>query len=331
MVHAPALRFTLVDTSPRSYHGATVHGARAIDWKAALAAARAAWGKATAPHPPAAPAAGYERLSNIVVTAGVGETLFGEYAAHRATDRGGEEIGWLLLGIRDRETVTVVATLPAGAGRDAGQEHVRFNADAQAVGGRILRREDKRLVPVGVAHTHPGTLRHPSRGDYLGDRDWVSNLRGGDGVFAIGTADGPDGTVAVQLEPNSHARGGLRFDWYGLAAGDDNYRPLPVGWTLGPDLGAVLRPAWPAVEAHAARVENLARQLQGVAVQSAGDAIIVTVPVAGRNAEIRAVLFEKSTAFVYTAGGRDLLPDLPAATPPDAGVFLLLAELAGGA
>jgi hypothetical protein len=325
--------FTLVDTSPRGYDAATHRGVDGIDWKAALAAARAAWGQATGPAPTsAAPVAGLERLVKANVAAGVGETLFREYAEHRLTDRAAEEIGWLLLGLRETNSATVLATLPAGTERDAGEEHVRFHAAAQAVGGRILRRTDKRLVPLGVAHTHPGTLRHPSRGDFRGDREWVPNLRGRDGVFAIGTVDEPQNSpVSVHLTDHVHVRGGLRWDWYALAAGDEQYRPLPTEWTLGPDLGAELRSAWPSVEYHAERIENLCRTLQGVVVQAAGDAVVVTVPRPEHGAEIKIILAAKRAAFVYSAGGRDLVPDLPADTPADVGAFLLLAELAGQA
>ena len=47
-------------------------------------------------------------------------TLFREFTEHRQSQRSEEETGWLILGLRDETTATVMATLPAGANRDAG-------------------------------------------------------------------------------------------------------------------------------------------------------------------------------------------------------------------
>ena len=62
-----------------------------------------------APGPPVR----YDRLRRVVLTDEVGRTLFEEYAAHRATDRGAEEIGWQLLGLRGPDEAVALATLPA--------------------------------------------------------------------------------------------------------------------------------------------------------------------------------------------------------------------------
>jgi hypothetical protein len=269
----------------------------------------------------------------VVLTDEVGRTLFEEYAAHRATDRGAEEIGWQLLGVRGPDETIILATLPAGADRDAGAEHVRFNAEAQAVASRVLRQADRRLAPLGVVHTHPGTLRHPSPGDLRGDREWVPQLRGGEGVFGIGTADGAgEPGIATHPAPNVQCLGCLRFSWYALAAGDENYRPVPVELTLGPDLAKPLRPVWPLIEDHALRLDRLARQLTGVRFGVVpgkdGPALAVTVPTAGPESAVRVVLDGKAVRYFYDAGGEVYQADLPAATGPDQGVYLLLAELA---
>ena len=89
---------------------------------------------ARTPVRPLAPANGsvYLPLDGISLTDGVGHTLFEEYAAHREETRGDEETGWVLLGLREGDSALALATLPAGAGREAGQAHVRFNASAQA-------------------------------------------------------------------------------------------------------------------------------------------------------------------------------------------------------
>ena len=217
---------------------------------------------------PAAPpqSSPLRRLSQVRLTDGVGRTLFEEYSAHRA-NRGEVETGWILLGLREADEAIVVATLPAGAEADAGVAHVRFNSEAQALASRIVRQSDRRLRILGVVHTHPGSLRHPSDGDLRGDRQWVKQLRGGDGIFGIGTADAVEqGPALVAHQPRPHVQvwGELRFTWYGLAAGDRSYRTLPVEVTYGPDLARPLHDLWPVLEAHAPRLERLYKQQAGL-------------------------------------------------------------------
>ena len=295
--------------------------------RAAVAEARAfadrLAGPPGVPEPVPAPAVSYRRLRKLVLTDAVGRTLFGEYAAHRATDRGQEETGWVLLGHREEDQAVVRATLPAGADRDAGQAHVRFNADAQALASRIVRQQDRKLTMLGVVHTHPGRLRHPSRGDFDGDRRWVPALRGREGAFGIGTArDGPPA-------PNVQQWDGLRFDWYALAAGDASYSPLPVELTLGPDLASELRPCWPVIEAHAARLDRLARQLPGVRFAAAENGeLAVTVPLTAPGHSVRVLAGVKAVRLYYEAAGEVFQPDLPAGVAPDQALYLLLAELA---
>ena len=277
----------------------------------------------------------YRRLARVLLTDDVSRTLFEEYAAHRASDRGDEETGWVLLGTRDADEATVLATLPAGAERDAGEAHVRFNSSAQALASRIVRQKDRRLTLLGVVHTHPGSLRHPSRGDLKGDREWVPQLRGGEGVFGIGTADAPttpDGT-AVSSNPKPHMQclGELRFSWYTLAEGDKKYAEVPVALTIGPDLARPLRPVWAAIEDHAERLDRLARQQAKVRFDVVpgrnGPALAVIVGLAEPGAVIRVTIEGKEVRFYYEAGGEGFQADLPDA-PPDQGVYLLMAELA---
>jgi len=103
-------------------------------------------------------------------------------------------------------------------------------------------------------HTHPGSLRHPSDGDFRGDSRWVGKLRGGEGVFGIGTADGrgpvPPGRAlfASQPRPNVQRLGALSFSWYSLRAGQRSYQTLPVELTLGPDLARPLHRVWQTLE-----------------------------------------------------------------------------------
>jgi hypothetical protein len=285
---------------------------------------------------PQPPAQGplYLPLDGIRLTDGVGHTLFEEYAAHRAEARGDEETGWVLLGLRESSQAVVLATLPAGAQRDASASHVRFNSLAQAVGSRIVRQADKRLTILGVVHTHPGSLRHPSDGDYAGDSQWVKHLRGGEGIFGIGTADAHEGNGALfagQPRPHVQTMGELRLSWYSLRAGAPAYRPLPVALTIGPDLARPLHSLWTTIEAHADRLERLARQQTGVvfavAEDERGPALEVQVPLAEPGAAVRARVTEKEVRYYLVRDGRLTAADC-GDDRVDRGIYLLLAELA---
>jgi proteasome lid subunit RPN8/RPN11 len=290
--------------------------------------------------PPPAPAAGpvnYGALRRVLVTDGVGRTLFEEYARHRSEARGDEETGWVLLGLREAHEAVALATLPAGALREASVAHVLFNSDAQAVASRIVRQHDRRLTTVGVVHTHPGSLRHPSDGDLRGDREWVRNRRGREGVFGIGTADGVAAGAtdfAYQPRPHVHCMGGLRFSWYALGADEGGYRPLPAELTIGPDLARPLHPLWPALEAHAERVERLYRQLAGVRFgvidDDWGPALVLTVPLAAAGEAVRVVVRGKGVRY-YVVRGEEAFEVQHRDEFVDRGVFLLLAELAARA
>jgi proteasome lid subunit RPN8/RPN11 len=285
------------------------------------------------PGPPAART--YERLERVVLTDEVSRTLFEEYAGHRAGARGDEETGWVLLGLREVNEALVLATLPAGAGRNAGVAHVRFNCSGQALASRIVRQQDRRLTMLGVVHTHPGSLRHPSDGDFQGDSQWVGRLRGAEGVFGIGTADGPppSGTV-VALQPRPHVQclGELCISWYVLGDGERRYRTLGVGLTLGPDLARPLHPVWSMIEAHAEPLDRLCRQQAGVTFQVVsglyGPALAVNLALAEPGSSLRLVMERKEVRY-YLVRGDELLVVDPHESQVDRGVYLLLAELAG--
>src|SRR5207237_2790356 len=57
----------------------------------------------------------YQPLTRLVLTDGVGRTLFEEYAEHREGAHGDDETGWVLLGVREASEALVLATLPAGS------------------------------------------------------------------------------------------------------------------------------------------------------------------------------------------------------------------------
>jgi len=269
------------------------------------------------------------------LTDGVGRTLFEEYAAHRGTEQGHEETGWVLLGLRERDEAVALATLPAGTHSDTGVAHVRFNSLGQAVGSRIVRQHDRRLTILGVVHTHPGSLRHPSDGDFQGDSAWVRHLRGGEGIFGIGTADvrsaSHDGLFAESPRANVQTLGELCFSWYSLGVGQRQYRPLPVELTLGPDLARPLHDVWPVLEEHAERLDRLFPQQTGLRCQAGEDgggaALAVTVPLADGGDSIRVLLGNSVPRFVVKRG-TDLFSVDPEAKNVEQGVYLLLAELA---
>ena len=284
---------------------------------------------------PPPPTVDYAPLRRILLSDGVAHTLFEEYAAHRAEARGDLETGWVLLGLRAGDEAVVLATLPAGAEADAGVAHVRFNSSAQAVAYRIVRQKERRLTIVGVVHTHPGSLRHPSDGDFHGDSEWVASLRGGEGVFGIGTADGPDGAptlFAHQPRPNVQCLGDLRFSWYTLGRGESDYRPAPLELTIGPDLARPLHPLWPTLEAHAQRIDCLYRQVAGVRFEvmndERGPGLLLTLPLASGGEAIRVMVWRKEVRYHVQRDGELTVADVND-DYVDRGVYQLLAELAG--
>jgi len=279
----------------------------------------------------------YGPLERVLLTDGVGRTLFEEFASHRAEARGEEETGWVLLGLRGANEAVVLATLPAGALRDASVAHVRFNSNAQVLGSRIIRQTDRRLTMLGVVHTHPGSLRHPSDGDLRGDAEWVANLRGKEGVFGIGTADGGETSGALfayQPRPHVQCLNGLRFSWYSLRQGDAAYRPLPVELTIGPDLARPLHAIWTTLEFHAERLERLYRQQTGMRFEVMSDkwgpALLLTLPLAERGDAVQVLVRPKEVRYYLIRQG-ELLEVQHHDDYVDRGVYLLLAELAARA
>jgi hypothetical protein len=283
----------------------------------------------------ARPTPSLEPLERILLTDGVGRTLFEEYARHRTSENGDEETGWLLLGVREPSAAVGLATLPAGARSDAGVAHIRFNSTAQAIGSRIVRQLDRRLNILGVVHTHPGSLRHPSEGDLKGDRAWVRHLRGQEGVFGIGTADAPPSSAAgwygSQPRSNVQCLGKLRFSWYSLRNGESSYRPLPVELTLGPDLARHLHAVWSILETHADRIERLMQQQAGVRVEvigeEAGPGLVLVVPLAENEGALRVLLREGEIRYLLERDGK-LFETSHHEDLVDRGVYLLLAQLA---
>jgi hypothetical protein len=285
---------------------------------------------------PGSPGPGrYEALRRVILTDEVSRTLFEEYALHRATERGKEETGWLLLGLRQVDQAVVLAALPAPADRDAGEAHVWIAGPAHLLASRILRQEDRRLTMLGVVHTHPGSLRHPSKGDLKGDRLWVPQLRGEEGVFGIGTADAAsewcDTPTSRNPKPHMQCLGKLRFSWYTLATREKRYKEVPVELVIGPELARPLRTVWPLIETHGDRLERLAQQQKKVKFEISegekGPILAAVVGLAGSERNIRVVLEGQEVRYYWESSGEAFEVQLPE-LPPDQGVYLLLAELA---
>lgn len=276
----------------------------------------------------------YQRLEKVYLTDEVNRLILEEFANHRKSPRGNEETGWVLLGVREEREATVLATLPAGAGRDAGVAHVLFNSTAQALACRIIRQWDSRLVMLGVAHTHPGSLRHPSNGDYRGDIQWVGQLRGREGIFAIGTADEKPSKglpLAHQPRKNRQILGELCLSWYSLHEKDANYRPLPMDLTLGPDMARELRSVWSVVETYAEPLERLACQQTGVVFEvvpeKEGAALAVNFKLAHPGDSLRLLLNDLGARY-YLIRDEDLIEVNPKEARIDRAFYLILAELA---
>jgi len=288
--------------------------------------------------------ASYTPLQRVRLTDEVGRTLFEEFAQHRAQARGDEETGWVLLGLREANEAILMATLPAGTEADASVSHIRFNSSAQALASRIVRQNDRRLTILGVVHTHPGSLRHPSDGDFRGDSQWVAHLRGKEGVFGIGTADGAPGPARLagpaalphshQPRPHVQCWGELRFSWYALRQGDKHYRPVPVEVVYGPDLARPLHAFWAMLEGHAERLERLYRQQQGVQFQPINDdwgpGLWVSLSLAEPGEVLKVLIRPKEVRYYLLRDGALLGVD-SGDNQVDRAVYLLLAELAARA
>lgn len=267
----------------------------------------------------------YRRLERVILTSGVVETLFADFARHRETARGEEEFGWALLGVRDEKEAMVLAALPAGAQRHASLTHIEFDVNVQAAATRILRQSDKRLAMLGVAHTHPGSLRHPSGGDYRGDIVFVTRLRGREGVFAIGTADVRDSETADH--PHRQVRPPLGFSWYALAEGDAGYRKLSAQIVEGADLARAFAPLWPTFDLHAESLERLFQQLARWRVEVADDSLTLSIPLPEENRRLRALIAGREIRY-YVEGPGGVATVDPSARNLEHGIYAILAELA---
>ena len=272
-------------------------------------------------------------IKYMLISSGVGQTLVQGYRNHLHQERGDEETGWLLMGYREKKHAVVVAAVPSGEFREASSTHVKFNSQAQVVAGRLLRQLHDKLEVLGLFHTHPGRLRHPSSGDYQGDIQWVKKLPGKQGVFGIGTVDHESpirGEFATKIAINTFSMTGMRFDWFSLASGDSNYVKVPIRWTLGEDLAKPLHVVWDAMETHAGEIEKvLAQQTKatcGITQGAAGHQLTLSIPLAGSSGKIIVFIFKDKVQYFFEKNEQLFAVDIQE-DKVDRGVYLVLAEL----
>ena len=277
-------------------------------------------------------AASLRRLRQVVLSDRLCRTLLEGYQEHLRSGRGHLETAWILLGRRQQEQALALAALPAGARSDAGVAHVRIHGPSHAVFYRILKQFHRDLDLIGIVHTHPGALHHPSSGDYEGDADWVRQLRGQEGIFGIGThieAERTDGSEDIATQPEAHilCYGDVRFDWYALARGDANYRPLPLQILPGPDWATPLRPHLSTIEQHAERIERLCQQLRHVRFELTSEAVLVSMRLPDEAGELKVRLTGGERPQYFLARGRDWLPADTDELRIDRAVYNILAAL----
>ncbi len=193
-----------------------------------------------------------------------------------------------------------------------------------------MRQWDKRLTLVGVVHTHPGSLRHPSDGDFRGDSQWVGQLRGGDGIFGIGTADAV-GAARESTETHRQILNDLCFSWYALGQSDSRYRKLPVEVALGADLAKPLHSLWEIIEKFAEPLDRLCRQMARVTFevtqQAERSALAAKVSLPEKDDFLRIVLAHDETRYFVQHDGMLTAVD-PEEENLERAVYLILAELA---
>jgi hypothetical protein len=189
-----------------------------------------------------------------------------------------------------------------------------------------LRQKDKHLREIGVVHTHPGSMRYPSSRDLLGDSRWVSQLRSGEAIFGIGTANG-----AGEDADDLNVTGDVCFSWYALAASESQYRPLPVEMQGGADLAMGLRLVWSVIEAHAAPLLRLCRQLARVQIEFAREEgqtlLAVKIALPRPNQQLRLLLATGQVRYYWECDGK-LTAIEPHEPNLERAVYLILAELA---
>lgn len=258
-------------------------------------------------------------------TTGVLETLDQEYQEHQQSDRGDEELGWVLLGERIASRAIVQATLPAGANRQASATHIRFNATAQAVAVRLLFAQGHRLQLLGLVHTHPGQMRQPSSGDLQGDQQWILQLPGQQALFGIGTVK-HSSRIDLQSASANH-----RFDWYTLSTAMQQYQAVRLTIVEGQDVATILRRVWPILETHADAIERLShlfKKLQLGLLNGAEPGIVIKIPLPAGQDYLQVILQNRSRKWIYSRDERLYQPTINSDEPLEKAIFQFLTEWA---
>lgn len=277
----------------------------------------------------------YSPIRFVRIASGVGQTLVNGYMEHLAGDRKNEEIGWLLLGFREKDKAIILAAIPSGESRDASSVHVKFNSQAQAIAGRILKKREKKLEVLGLFHTHPGKMRRPSSGDFRGDIEWVKSISGRQGIFGIGTVENATESyekshVANFVSSNAFDWNNLRFSWYSLLQGDTDYKNVKIRWTLGPDLADFLSGHWSILEKNAEAIERILSQQNGstcdVISYQGEKAFCLLVPTTYPKGVIRAFILGENVKYFFENSEQQFAIDVEE-NNVDRGIYLVLAEL----
>ena len=272
-------------------------------------------------------------LARLRLTDQVSHTLFDEFAAHRAGARGDEETGWVLLGLREGDNALALATLPAGAGREAGQAHVRFNASAQR-------------SAAGRSGSMTGDCRCSA---------WSTRIRAVCGTpatgISAGTANG-SGSFAAAKGYSESARPIVAQDrpmpwlgspWHTVNAWEICAFPGML-WarTIGPIGHCPLRSRWaPIWPSHCGRCGAKSRNTPsgwinwpgsrpvtfGVLPGRKAPALAVEVPLADPGQAVRILLEGKEVRYYLVRDGEPFAADI-GEVRVDQGFYLVLAELA---
>lgn len=114
-------------------------------------------------------------LHNILVATDNTHVRFkDELALRLSVPWGGLEEGWILLGERHENWVTIIHAVQAGQRSLRTPSSITFDRDEIMSMVVALRAKlGVQLEPVGIAHTHPPPTQCPSPDDLLADLKWV--------------------------------------------------------------------------------------------------------------------------------------------------------------
>jgi proteasome lid subunit RPN8/RPN11 len=124
--------------------------------------------------------------SLVRVNQGVLDRLAAEFSAHRCTEDGRNETGWVPVGYVDETDGSVAVTGLISKGPGAHASPAAFEIDhAYVYAALLLFRSSSRDSVVGLIHSHPDGMHWNSEQDLATDRRHVRTLRSGVGIYPI--------------------------------------------------------------------------------------------------------------------------------------------------